>query len=183
MNSLTESGGKEIGFSGDYANLAEGNSVVQALPPTDSGKDAYRVLAGCFLAEVFTWGKMITLLPVLAFCTLLTLSPALPYSYGVFQAFYTQHGTFASQTRGVAAVGSTFVGLMMGLSPIPAIASQRWPHLRRISMAAGLLLASSSLVAASFCTRVEALIATQGVLYAIGCVFAYFPCFIFLDEW
>jgi hypothetical protein len=75
------------------------------------------------------------------------------------------------------------VGLMMGLSPFPAMASQMWPHLRRGSMAFGLVLASSSLVAASYCTRVEALIATQGVLYAVGCVVAYFPCFIFLDEW
>lgn len=31
-------------------------SVTQALPPTDAGKDAYTVLAGCFLIEVFTWG-------------------------------------------------------------------------------------------------------------------------------
>ena len=42
-------------------SLTAGNRTSQALPPTDSGKDAYKVLAGCFLAEVFTWG-MITLL-------------------------------------------------------------------------------------------------------------------------
>jgi hypothetical protein len=50
-------------------------------------------------------------------------------------------------------------------------------------MAFGCVLASASLVAASYCTSVDALIATQGVLYAVGSVAAYFPCFIFLDEW
>jgi hypothetical protein len=108
---------------------------------------------------------------------------ALPYSYGVFQAYYTKHETFPKQTRGVAAVGTIMVGLMMGLSPFSAMASQMWPNLRKSSMTFGLVLASSSLVAASYCTRVDALIATQGVLYAVGCVFAYFPCFMFLDEW
>ena len=38
--------------------LMSGGGVVQALPPTDSGKQAYMVLAGCFLAEVFTWGML-----------------------------------------------------------------------------------------------------------------------------
>ena len=108
---------------------------------------------------------------------------ALPYSYGVFQAYYTRHDTFPNETGSVAAVGTTLVGLMMVLSPFPAIASQMWPHLRRSSMAFGLVLACSSLVAASYCTTVNSLIATQGVLYGVGCVMAYFPCFIFLDEW
>lgn len=50
-------------------------------------------------------------------------------------------------------------------------------------MSCGAILSSVAMVSASFCSRVGPLIATQGVLYAVGGVFAYFPCFIFLDEW
>ena len=108
---------------------------------------------------------------------------ALAYSYGVLQAYYTEHDTFDGQHSGVAAVGTILVGLMMGLSPLSAMASQIWPHLRRAFMALGLLVACSSLIAASYCTSTGALIASLGVSYAIGGVVAYFPCFVFLDEW
>lgn len=32
------------------------SSITQALARTDNSKEAYMVLAGCFLTEVFTWG-------------------------------------------------------------------------------------------------------------------------------
>lgn len=40
-----------------------------------------------------------------------------------------------------------------------------------------------SMVAASFCNTVGGLLATQGVLYAIGGLTLYFPAMIFVDEW
>ncbi|KAF7186962.1 MFS transporter asaE, partial [Pseudocercospora fuligena] len=133
------------------------NNEIEVLPATDTSPQAYKVLLGCFLAEIFTW--------------------ALPYSYGVFVAHSPNHSS--------SAVGTTLVGLMMLLSPFSALASSRWPYLRRKFMALGLLLACVSLVAASFVdqSKVGGMIVTQGVLYAIGGVVAYFPCFSFLDEW
>jgi hypothetical protein len=53
MDRSNEAGEDEIELHG---------SVTEALPPTDGGKDAYMVLAGCFLAEVFTWGNRFFLL-------------------------------------------------------------------------------------------------------------------------
>ena len=35
---------------------AHGRGEARALPRTDGGKDAWLVLSGCFIAEVFTWG-------------------------------------------------------------------------------------------------------------------------------
>lgn len=58
MNRRNEVTGENIELDEHSPNLIIGGSVTQALAPTDSGKDAYMVLAGCFLAEVFTWGMI-----------------------------------------------------------------------------------------------------------------------------
>ena len=60
---------------------------------------------------------------------------------------------------------------------------QRWPEYRRWSCVRGLVFMAASLVASSFANTVWELILTQGVLYAIGGVFAYAPIIIFIDEW
>jgi hypothetical protein len=40
-----------------------------------------------------------------------------------------------------------------------------------------------SMLAASFANTVGGLLATQGVLYAIGGLILYFPTMVFVDEW
>lgn len=50
-------------------------------------------------------------------------------------------------------------------------------------MFVGLGVVALSLVAASFCNSVAGLVATQGVLYALGGVVMYFPLMPFVDEW
>ena len=59
MDRRNEVAGEEIELAEDSPGLMSGGGITQALPPTDSGKDAYMVLAGCFLAEVFTWGMIL----------------------------------------------------------------------------------------------------------------------------
>lgn len=58
-----------------------------------------------------------------------------------------------------------------------------WPHLRRYSGIAGLMIITLALVASSFSTAVWHLILTQGVLYAIGGSLLYAPTILYLDEW
>ena len=41
----------------------------------------------------------------------------------------------------------------------------------------------AGLVIASFCNSVGALLATQGVMYAIGGLVLYFPAMYVIDEW
>lgn len=58
MASCSEVTEEAVELDEDSDTLTAGGRTSQALPPTDSGKDAYMVLVGCFLAEVFTWGKV-----------------------------------------------------------------------------------------------------------------------------
>src|ERR1700759_5241785 len=60
---------------------------------------------------------------------------------------------------------------------------KRWPHLRRPSVSAGLIIMCIALGASSFSQSVGHLILTQGVLYAIGGALAYGPVILFMDEW
>lgn len=50
-------------------------------------------------------------------------------------------------------------------------------------MYAGLGLCASGLFVASFVNTVRQLIATQGVMYALGGSLLYSPAIIWLDEW
>jgi hypothetical protein len=59
MNRHNEATRDEIELDEISPGMVGGGSVTQALASTDSGKDAYMVLAGCFLAEVFTWGMVL----------------------------------------------------------------------------------------------------------------------------
>ena len=68
-------------------------------------------------------------------------------------------------------------------SPFSFVLLQRWPSLRRKSMFIGLIIATIGLIASSFATRVWHLILTQGIMYAIGGGFLYYPILIFIDEW
>lgn len=68
-------------------------------------------------------------------------------------------------------------------SPLMFLILQRYPQVRRKACIYGLLTVSVALVASSFCRTIPTLIATQGVLYAIGGGFLYYPIFFFIDEW
>ena len=50
-------------------------------------------------------------------------------------------------------------------------------------MFVGSIVLVISLVAASFCSSVSGLLATQGVLYAIGGMSVYFPTILYIGEW
>lgn len=64
------------------------------------------------------------------------------------------------------------------------IAFQRiYPHPTKYAPAAGLLLMCVALAASSFSQNASHLVATQGVLYAIGGSICYCPCMIYMNEW
>ncbi|PGH11886.1 hypothetical protein AJ80_06951 [Polytolypa hystricis UAMH7299] len=134
-----------------------------SLPPADDGRQAWMFLAGCFWVEAMVWG--------------------LPYSYGLFQDFYTTHEPFKSDPSGIPIIGTSALGIMYLGSPVCFAAMQRWPLLRRWSTTAGLVILVVSLIATSFATAVWHLIFTQGVLYAIGGSLLYSPVILFVDEW
>ncbi|KAH8593717.1 MFS monocarboxylate transporter-like protein [Bisporella sp. PMI_857] len=135
----------------------------QRLPRADGGKDAWLFLTGCFVFEAIVWG--------------------FPFSFGVFQSYYTSHPPFSQHTSGIAAVGTCSTGIMYLFAPISLYALEAWPSIRRQSSIFGLIIVISALVSSSFSTLVWHLILTQGILYAIGGSLLYSPTMFYLDEW
>jgi MFS family permease len=150
----------------DYDNneqWAEPGAGQHSLPQADGGREAWLFLICCFLCEAFVWG--------------------MPFSYGVFQVYYNTHAPFSSSPSGVAAIGTTQTGIMYLSTPLLALLMQRWPQLRRLGMFAGAAIIVLSVVIASFCNTVGGLLATQGVMYAIGGMTLYYPAMVYVDEW
>jgi hypothetical protein len=63
-------------------------------------------------------------------------------------------------------------------SPLIALGCQRFPRSRRLANFVGLAILTSALVAASYTSTTGALLATQGILFAIGGLAMYV-----IDEW
>lgn len=163
MASTTDDEAKELHvFNGNAINN-EGTNQPSSLPPADSGKDAYLTLAGCFVLEALVWG--------------------FPNSFGVFQAYFRSHEPFSRDPSTIAAISTTASGLMYLSSPLAALAIQRWPRFRRSASFVGLIVTAVALIAASFAKNAATLLATQGVLYAIGGLTLYFPAMYVIDEW
>ena len=68
-------------------------------------------------------------------------------------------------------------------APLFFAAFQIWPRFCHRSTPIGLAIVAVAIALSSFATRVWHLILTQGILYAIGGGFLYYPVFIFIDEW
>ncbi|KAK5146779.1 hypothetical protein LTR32_001692 [Rachicladosporium monterosium] len=143
--------------------LEEEARDVATLPPVDGGRDAWLALAGAFTLEALVWG--------------------FPYCYGLFRTYYSMHEPFASQPAGIAAISTTATAIMFISAPLVALFVQRYPRLRRTSSLLGLVVTVASLLAASFCNSTAGLLATQGVLFAVGGLFLYFPAMYVIDEW
>jgi MFS family permease len=133
------------------------------LPRADGGLQAWLFLTGCFMIEALVWG--------------------FPFSFGVFQEYYTSLPLFESNNSGIAIIGTSASGVMYLGASFVFFFLQKYPHLRVYSGPVGLAIITLALIGSSFSTEVWHLIVTQGVLYAIGGCLLYSPTIIFLDEW
>ncbi|KHO00412.1 MFS monocarboxylate transporter [Metarhizium album ARSEF 1941] len=133
-----------------------------SLPPVDGGKDACFFLAACFFVEALTWG--------------------FPFSFGVFQDYYSTHEPFAASSQ-IPIIGTCAMGIMYLDIPIVMGIQRMYPRFSRWSPIMGLLFMCASLTASSLSQNVGHLILTQGVLYAVGGSVAYCPCLLYMDEW
>lgn len=106
-----------------------------------------------------------------------------PFSYGVFQEYYSNIPEFSTNTSGIAVIGTSAMGIMYLGSPFVCYALQAWPSVRRSVSVIGLVVITTAMIASSFSTKVWHLIATQGVLYAVGGSMLYMPAIFYLDEW
>lgn len=80
-----------------------------SLPPADGGKDAWLFLVTCFFVEAFVWG--------------------FPFSYGIFEEYYSTHEPFAGKS-GIPAVGSS---ALVGYPSFYSIALHSYTDFLRVS--------------------------------------------------
>ncbi|KAF2198134.1 MFS general substrate transporter [Delitschia confertaspora ATCC 74209] len=133
-----------------------------SLPPTDTGKDAWMYLAAAFVVEMLVWG--------------------FPFAYGLFQEYYSTHEPFKGESN-LAVIGTCAMGLMYLSGPLVFGLLQAFPGTKRPALFVGLVIMCLSLGLSSLSQTVTQLIATQGVLYAIGGSLVYHPTLLFMDEW
>ncbi|ORY13103.1 putative MFS monocarboxylate transporter [Clohesyomyces aquaticus] len=134
------------------------------IPPADTGKAAWLVLAGCSLIQAPVWG--------------------FPLCSGVFQEYYLSHpDELEGDTTNVAVIGTTVTGIMYLSSPFTFAILTRWPRARPWFGVIGLAMTVCGFLISSFATKVWQLIAMQGVICALGCGLLFTPSTLYLDEW
>jgi MFS family permease len=97
--------------------------------------------------------------------------------------YYRQHEPFMTQHRGLAAVATTAMAIMLIGSPFISLTMQRFPNLRRVGGCVGLAIMFSGLLIASSTDSSTVLLWTQGVMYGVGALLVYFPAMFLIDEW
>jgi MFS family permease len=165
--------------------LAETSGAPSSLPPVDGGRRAWIFLAACFMLEGVAWGRYWSSKSII-YRTLIDLISSIigfPYSFGVFNRYYSSHSLFSGSSASVATIGTTATGVAYFASPVFSIAMQRWPRTRGPSMLVGLAIMVAALIGASFASSIPELLATQGVMYALGCTLLYMPSNLYVGEW
>lgn len=105
-------------------------------------------------------------------------------SYGVFQEDYNANWTLGGSRSLTGIIGTTSNGVMYLSMPfLFALFSRRWASKRRVAAFCGLVLACFGFVLSSYSTQVWHLVATQGVIVALGCALIYSPITLSLGEW
>ncbi|KAJ6538885.1 MFS general substrate transporter [Mycena vulgaris] len=136
---------------------------VDALPPMDRGFHALAYLASAWVVELLVWSY--------------------PFSYGVFLEHYKTHVFPDAPSSTLALVGSMSTGIIYLTSwmILPLIA--RYPTIKKPLMVLGVVFCVAGLIGAAFATQPWQLVLTQGVVYALGGSFLYFPVMTYLFEW
>lgn len=105
-------------------------------------------------------------------------------SYGVLQEFYVDHWTLHGARELTGIIGTTSNGVMYLSMPVLfALFTKRWARHRQSAAVGGALIACASFILSSRSQHVWHLIATQGVLAALGCALIYSPLTLSLGEW
>jgi len=97
-------------------------------------------------------------------------------SYGVFQEYFSDKWTLAGGSELTGIIGTTSNGIMYLSMPfLFALFTKRWARHRQKAAFCGAALTCLSFILSSFSTNVWHLVATQGVMSAIGCALIYSP--------
>ncbi|KAF4592247.1 MFS monocarboxylate transporter [Ophiocordyceps camponoti-floridani] len=141
----------------------EADDDAQLLPPTDTGRGAYVALACCTVSQAPIWGYSV--------------------SFGIFQEYYSNDSDIYGSPGAFASIGAAQVGVMYLLMPVIFVLLHRRPRWRPWCGRLGLVITMASISASAFVSTVHGLIATQGVVYALGCALLFSPVSVYMDEW
>ncbi|KAF1913097.1 major facilitator superfamily domain-containing protein [Ampelomyces quisqualis] len=105
-------------------------------------------------------------------------------SYGVLQEYYFDNWTLQGGRELSGIIGTTSNGVMYLSMPVLfALFTKPWARYRQSAAVGGALIACASFILSSRSQHVWHLIATQGVLAALGCALVYSPLTLSLGEW
>ena len=105
-------------------------------------------------------------------------------NYGVFQEYYSSNLTLQGSHAVTGIIGTTSNGVMYLSMPfLFALFTKRWARRRQTAALCGATLTCVSFLLSSFSTQVWHLVATQGVMAALGCALIYSPTTLSLGEW
>lgn len=105
-------------------------------------------------------------------------------SYGVLQEYYFDHWTLQGPRELTGIIGTTSNGVMYLSMPLLfALFTRRWARYRQSAAVCGAILACASFMLSALSKHVWHLIATQGVLAALGCALVFSPLTLSLGEW
>lgn len=122
--------------------------------------------------------------PILRSITTLLIQIGFAMNYGVFQEYYSDNWTLRGSHSSTGVIGTTFNGVMYLSMPVLfAFFTRRWARKRKVAALSGAALTCGSFLLSSFSTQVWHLIATQGVMAALGCTLMYSPTTLSLGEW
>ncbi|KAI1354066.1 major facilitator superfamily domain-containing protein [Xylaria sp. FL0043] len=165
--SSTDARGEQVEYA---AGGGDGDNDVRTLTTTSDARQAEASRKRAFILL----GASISQLPIWGFSM----------SYGVFQEYYVNHWTLAGSRDVTGIIGTTSNGVLyLSIPFLSALFTRRWAAHRQTAAAAGAALAALSFVLSSFSSHVWHLVATQGVLAALGCALVYSPTTLSLGEW
>ncbi|KAG7007747.1 hypothetical protein G7Y79_00008g023850 [Physcia stellaris] len=151
-------------MSGNGDDIAISETSVdkgEDLAPPDGGY-GWVCVGACFIINAFSWG--------------------LTTSYGIYLAFYLNHGSFpGAQPLDFAFVGGSTFGAAMLSAPIVTVLARKYGT--RMPMFIGVCSISAGFIAASFATKTWQLYISQGVMIGIGIGFLFIPSLAILPQW
>lgn len=105
-------------------------------------------------------------------------------NYGIFQEYFLENWPLEGNPELTGIIGTTSNGVMYLSMPLLfALFTRRWARWRQAAALSGIVLTCLSFLLSSFSTHVWHLVATQGVLSALGCALIYSPTTLSLGEW
>ncbi|ETW80881.1 MFS monocarboxylate transporter, partial [Heterobasidion irregulare TC 32-1] len=134
--------------------------------PVDRGFGAWSFLLAAVIIEAHVW--------------------CFPLGFGLFLTAYLDEPALVSQPNSsflLPLIGTLSTGVLYLTGPFLYPYISRYPQHRRPCMWVGFCLCWTSLLGASYTTKIQILILLQGVLFALGGALLYSPCISYMSEW